>query len=82
VTLLESEFSNRAAVRGEPISNDLLRMDALVLEQFSQQPRRGAGIATFLNKNVQHFAFVVDGSPEGLSGQLDRRRVKGTVKLT
>jgi hypothetical protein len=39
-------------------------MDALVLEQFAQQPQRCAGIAAFLNQNVQHFAFVINGSPK------------------
>ena len=64
MTILATELSSRVAVRGEAIGNDLLRMNALVLEQFAQQLQRCAGIAAFLNQNVPHFAFVINGSPK------------------
>ena len=49
VEIATAEFAERGAIRRQSIRRKRPRMDALVLEQFAQQPQRSLCIAAFLN---------------------------------
>lgn len=40
------------------------RVNALFFEQLPKQPQGGIRIAPFLDQEIEHFAFIVDGTPE------------------
>ena len=59
-----SSFSCSCAIACQTICADAFRTDTGVLQELAEQTHRGLGITTFLNQDIQDFAFVVDCSPE------------------
>ena len=78
MTFGQSEFARCSAIRCEPIDDDRLGVKASALEQLAQQLQRSALVPAFLEQNVEHLAFVVDGSlkPHTLAANFDHHLVQ------
>ena len=64
MTVGEPEIAQRSAVRSQLIGGDCLGMNAAVAEQLAQQFRRRLPVASLLDKDIEHLAFVIDSAPE------------------
>jgi hypothetical protein len=59
----EAEILQSRPIRRQVVGGDCFRMDALALEQLSQQLERGVLVAPLLDQNIENLTLVVDGAP-------------------
>lgn len=64
MTICQARHAQRRAIRRQAIGDEALGVDALVAKQALQQFQRCASVATPLNNEIKHLAFIVDGAPE------------------
>ncbi len=62
VTARQAKRLGRRAVGCELVRGDRLGVNALMLQQFSEQLQSSVLAAALLNQNVEHLAFVVNGA--------------------
>jgi hypothetical protein len=60
----DSQLSRSSPVGCQSIGADAFWTDTGVLQKLPEQTHRSLGISTFLNEDVEDFAFVVNGSPQ------------------
>jgi hypothetical protein len=60
----DSQLSRRCTIEFQSVGVNALRPDACVPQKLPEQTHRSLGISTFLNEDVEDFAFVVNGSPQ------------------
>jgi hypothetical protein len=58
-----AEFAHRGLVRGQPVGDDFIRDEPLVLKQFLQQFEGCSLVPPRLLEDIQNLAFLVDGPP-------------------
>lgn len=59
----QPQIPGRSAIRSQFVGDDRLGVNALVLQQFPMRLMSRALVATLMEQNVQHLAFVIDGPP-------------------
>jgi hypothetical protein len=64
VTIGTAEFVCCSAIGCQPVSDDCLRMDALVLQKLPEQSQCCLLVPPLLHQHIEDFAFVIDGTPE------------------
>ena len=67
-------FGLSRRIATELICDDRARCIAQPLEQFAQETLSGPFIALGLHQNVEHFAILVDGSPQILEFAIDSQK--------
>ena len=64
VTVGTAELTYSGAIGQQAVSDDCLRIDALVFQQFPEQSQRCLLVPSFLHQHIEDFAFVTDGPPK------------------
>ncbi len=64
LAMVRPEAAGRSVVGCELIGRDGLRVDFLVFQNPSKQLGRYGVIARFLNLEVEHLSFIIDGAQE------------------
>ncbi len=60
----KAELADRRAVGAKFVGDDCRWREALLLQQFAHQPKRGLRVPAGLNQEIQDFALAVHGTPE------------------
>jgi hypothetical protein len=64
MTILQAKHAQSGAVGFQTIGDEALGFDALVAKQAFQQFQCCGGVATLLNNEIEHLAFIIDGAPQ------------------
>jgi hypothetical protein len=65
------QFSHRNTIATQPVAHYPSWQPTFHLQDLSEKPLRCSRVSMALNKNIDHFAFLVDRSPKVVNSTID-----------